>query len=531
MDRHVQGIILLGCIGAVFATNAVTAAATANIDLSISPREPLTLEDTTVEVQINSSQERSYLLSLDVLYRDRTIKQQQYRFELGAGRRTGFQIPVTPTNIGNYTVAATLLDKKGQTVYASATSDFNVVSDVGPFDLFLNTPAQYIPPDIQIPIIVRAKNVGVSGVDTEINITSRCFEGKNRVKRFFVYVNSSGSAIDQGQIASCNEPGAHTITASLSVYGEQQVSATTQYIEREGMQRPEIGVPDDITVRGEQSKNSILIRNTADTPIKNLQPYVFGVPPEWVQLTPHQITEIPPNESATFVATITPKAPEKRQHDILIGVSGPDAFAQKPATLNIRDIEIGTGPEPPGDEQPLIPPDIKDYLMQLLAVIAGVVVILLATGAVQWLRDEWKHRNAMEERLERVKDGFRTAEPRSSGGQPMEPATKQVRTVDADERRERGGARPERTERAEPRGEQGRRKPGMDEAERRFQQVLDEAEAYTKRELGDENTYAYEQRLQRLRERARSAETVDELLQLLDRADRIFEQLQDRAER
>lgn len=526
--RHTQAIVVLCVAVAGLTVSAATAPAPAStgLDITISPRQPLTLEDTTVEVQVNSSQQRQYLLSIDVLYRDRTVKQQQYRFELGAGDQTALQIPVTPTNIGNYTVAATLLDKKGQTVYTSTATDFSVVSDVGPFDLFITTPAQYTPSDVQIPVVVRAKNVGVSGVDTEINITSQCFQNQNRVRRFFVFVNRSGSAVDTTQIPSCNEPGAHTITATLSVFGEQQVSATTQYIEREDMHEPKIGVADTLTLKGKKTKTSVLVRNTADTTLQNLQPYVFGVPPSWVQITPHQITDIPPNGSATFVATITPEEPKKRNYDLLIGVNSPSTFAQKPVSLNIEDIQ----PRQPADEEdkkePLVPLQAKKYVAQFLAVVAGLAVLLFAAGVGRWLRDEWKHRQEMSERLERVKEGFRTSEP--SPGRPGAAAqTKRVQTVTSGEQEQRPQkTAPADTERAAA-GRQGGKQPGMEEAERRFQQVLNEAEEYAKQELEEADTYAYEQRLQRLRERARSAETADELLDLLDRADRIFEQLQD----
>jgi len=296
-----------------------------SVDIFISPDKPRILQKMEIRAVVASNVREDLFLELIVVEDGKTNKYQSYQFSLGEGDSSEYKFTYTPTSIKKQNIVANLYNSDKTTLFDSKIIEFTPESDIGPFDVEIDLPTNFVPKGKELPVTVKMINFGSKDVDVNLVADILCFKEPNIRRDLFLKINSSSDLEKNLIMPTCNEEGQHSIKAALVAYGEEHVSAKSQYFERDFLKRIDYLVPDTITVAENSSREvNIIYKNEENVIVTDIKPFVFGIPSSWFTITPSFVPSIKRGDST--VAIIKFSIPENTEgtYPILIGVSGHD---------------------------------------------------------------------------------------------------------------------------------------------------------------------------------------------------------------
>ncbi len=345
--KYVLGIILIpmvlaaalaiGVLQSSFtgrATYVVPEDKEAMLEISYSPDSPKVLEKMEITVRTISGISGDFLLEAFVAQEGKVAEQRTYRFSADVQDTNEFAFEYSPSSIETQTAVANLYSSDKGILYDSKIIEFKAQSDVGPFDIEIDLPTNFVLKGDTLPVRVRMKNFGTKADDVNLVVTIYCYSKQNIEQTSFIYLTDS---LEKSMILpTCGEAGQHRIKAAINLYGIEHVAATSQYFERESLSSLDFSTPDYITAEERTPRDlSIVYRNSGNTTLYNIRLIVFSLPSAWFTVKPSTIADIDAGESIVSVISFNVPDGSEGAYPILIGASGDNMFSGRLVEFNV----------------------------------------------------------------------------------------------------------------------------------------------------------------------------------------------------
>lgn len=408
---------LVGLVLGLFLVLAVPVAYAQNTQegdvysVSISPTDPVVFDPVTISVGVKNPSGKPIQYSMDVIVtKDGEIQQDNpFTFTLGPGEGTFLSPTFKSKDIGEYQVVVKLSDVFGD-VKDIEIRKFTVVSEIGPFDIAVDTPSKIIVPGTITPVILTLANMGEKATDIQVRVTMTCNNEPNIAQDFFVFL-FPGAVQDKelSGFRTCNEVGAHDLTASIIVFNKTWITAVNQVFLNQSTVNLDFTLPDNVAVRAGESKVfDLQVVNNGNAPVDNLRILIPKIPSDWLQISPSSIQKVSPGQSVLFIVNITPPrdAPES---DILMGVSiaSDQVLNRKETDFKVVPLE-GVLPGEAGNVTQISLPGLNIGFLGNNALYIGIGAIAAVGGIVGALR--FRRKPAYHEKMERHADGVHSGE-------------------------------------------------------------------------------------------------------------------------
>jgi hypothetical protein len=392
-------ILLLSVSG----TAAVSSPNGAITSLAPASQETPISQEASINVQVHnpSSEKKTYKLTVLLSHDGTIVHSQPLTFSVPAGRKLSFKPSFVPSNIGEYTVIATLKDKHETTTYARRSTSFRAVSDIGPFDLAISPLSRNARPESEIPLLVTFKNLGQEGTDVKIRAVINCIDHRNIKKEFFVFANASQTqqraTID---LPSCPGTGMRQIDAQLLRRGQRWITASSQVFLSNNLQPMTIQFPTELQAeRGETATFDAIVENRGNKTLHNLQVSLQQIPVQWYSVTPPQINRLGPEESGLFLINLSiPADAEQGPYPLKIAAGSDETLATGRSSLQL------VSETPVNTDQYIIGGKDTRAISRTSLLVSGVVLVLVAStgGFVVWKRKQ-QDKQEKKEKLDRIK--------------------------------------------------------------------------------------------------------------------------------
>ncbi len=341
--------------------------------LSYSPAEPVVFEDvkTSVSVQNPSDKAQNYLMQVQVVKDGRLLSEQEFTFSLEKGKGVAFSPTYTPNDIGEHDLIIKLYDKLMLNLFDTKIITFNVVSQLGPFDIIIEPMAKAIKPGLYLPAKILLENMGIKGTDVEVRISVNCDNPMTQSLTTFVPARSRTERL--ASIAVCNREGLYELTASIMLFNKTWISSTNQFFVNSSIVQLTFDAPDNITLQAGQSLVfPVNIKNTGNEIINDIQFVVERIPLAWQKTSPSSIQGVHPNETAIFIVNITiPSDAEPDSFEIRMTAAVDETVEKKFSYLTVTSAGASQSASQPSGT-PLL-----DYAPLLLVVPVLAVAILI----------------------------------------------------------------------------------------------------------------------------------------------------------
>lgn len=288
-----------------------------------------------IGVKNPSNEKYSYKLYVFVIKDAIVNEASDFIFSLKPGGSTTFSLTFTPSTIGEYEVMAKLYDDSETELLDAKTSQANVTSDVGPFDLSLDVLARAIAPSTTLPVILKMKNRGEKGSEVKVRVSMYC-TNQTIENEFFIFLKPKIETEKTIYLTTCDEENLKVISAELILFNKTFVTSNTQVFLKK---TPSLNfkIPEKIEVKvGESKVIGIVVENRENISFNNLRLTVEHIPSEWFAIKPPLIVNMKPGEEAIFMWSLSvPAGAEAREYPISIDVGGDEVFSTKEATLTV----------------------------------------------------------------------------------------------------------------------------------------------------------------------------------------------------
>lgn len=353
--------------------------------LSISPVKPLFGEEAKISLGIKNPEdtENSYKL-VYFITKDGIVKfSSDIGFTLLPNRTIELNPTFIPDDLGEHQLVVQLYDKFETKLFDTVTKKFDVVSEIGPFDLRIELPTSIITPGENIPTFLTIGNLGEKGTEVNVNVKVKCYDQSDIQNSFFVFLEPKDIKEQLINIASCKETGLHEITASIIYLNRTWIAAVNQLYLQESFLDISYTIPELIEViAGESKQLDIKITNTGTDTINNMRLIVEKIPNEWTKIEPPLITQVEPKKTVLFFVTITtPKDLKPQTFPTKITVAADEALVKRETQLKVLE-----SPFPPSvptvtpevvkkvEEKPIEKEQYLIFLMILAIVLIGVLI-------------------------------------------------------------------------------------------------------------------------------------------------------------
>jgi len=407
-------ISLLFMLPAAFAQNVEEGIIYA---MTISPEEPIVNEELEISVGVRNPSDESLPYRLEVIITmEGKIKQIiPFTFSLDSGAGTFLSPTFTPDQIGSFEIIAKLTDQLGINVKDIQIRKTNVVSEIGPFDIIIDTPSEVVVPGTQTPLTLTLVNMGKRGTDVQVKVNMDCSMQDDITQEFFLFTPGESRQDKTISIKTCNEVGLHDIVASIILFNKTWISAINQIFLNQSFIELEVLQPEELTVRAGESKIfDIKVTNRGNTPINNLKLFVPRLPADWLEITPTNIIKTDPNQTVLFIVNITPATTALEDEiDLSVSAAADQVLVRNNMKLNILSFD---GTLPLEEEVTLQPGLVIDIGGNMIYIGIGMVAIGGFVGAmkfrsirrrphyVTYTKDRDKH---MNKKLERMGDALK----------------------------------------------------------------------------------------------------------------------------
>lgn len=344
--------------------------------MTVEPKEPLVYDPitTTIGVTNPSDGEMSYKLEFLVTKDGEILISTPFTFVLQPGLGIFFSPSFVSKDIGQYELVAKLSDQYGLETRDIQLKRINVVSEIGPFDIAIDSPSDVIYPGTKIPLILTLANMGEKATDIQVRVTVECNSQPDIEQEFFVFMYPG--AVQDRQITSdtCDEKGPHDITASVIVFNKTWISALNQIFLNEPTIGLEFEPPQSVMLRaGRSTVFDVRVTNTGEQSADSVQLLFQRLPKEWVQITPSKVASVGKGETVLFIVNITPPA------DALPGEIKSDFSAAADQVLESKETQFtvlsfdGPSGQALGDQA--ISFDVIGFVQDNLLYVGGIVIV------------------------------------------------------------------------------------------------------------------------------------------------------------
>jgi hypothetical protein len=276
--------------------------------ISSSSPEPKVLEEVTFSTDIRNdgNEKQSYMLQMSIDMEGKILDEKEFIFELNPQERTILSSTFVPDDIGQIKVVATLLDKDKNEILDTKMEEFNVVSEIGPFDMKLVVPTKTVTPGETLPVILELVNMGIKDTNVKISIKNVCYNESDKKVEIIKILNSSSEKEEEVLIPTCNEKGMHRITANLVLSNKTIISAESQILLNDiELNMSFNNVPSFKLVPGESETFYLSLENSGNSTIHSLFITMENVPSSWFDIYPKKIEIVEPKERFLFVINFT----------------------------------------------------------------------------------------------------------------------------------------------------------------------------------------------------------------------------------
>jgi hypothetical protein len=407
------------------------------ISLTVAPKDPLVYDPITATIGVNnpSDKEMSYKLEFLVTKDGEILLSTPFTFTLQPGLGIFFSPSFVSKDIGQYEMVAKLSDQYGLKTMDIQLKKINVISEIGPFDIAIDSPSDVIYPGTKIPLILTLANMGEKATDIQVRVTVECNNGPDIEQEFFVFMYPG--AVQDRQITSdtCNEKGPHDVTASVIVFNKTWISALNQIF----LNEPTIGLnfepPQSVMLRaGKSAIFDVRVTNTGEQSADNLQLLLQKIPREWVQITPAKVVTVEKGQTVIFIVNITPPAdtlPGEIKSDF--SAAADQVLERRETGFTVLSFDSAAGQDGSGEGQDgqRIIVDVFAVLQDNLLYIGGIVVagvggmvasMAFGRSSRSGREEKEKMSRMKEENIRRVSEALRRTDkadekplPRKSG--------------------------------------------------------------------------------------------------------------------
>jgi hypothetical protein len=367
--------------------------------VSVDPENPLILEDLKINVGVQNTGTESgdYALDVFVIKNGQIKYDTSFEFSLRPGKGVLFSPTFTPASIGEYEIVTKIYDKYRSVLYHTKLLKIEVTSDIGPFDLELDTLSKTVIPGRDIPLIVRMKNAGFKGTDVKIAVEMDCINQSDVRKEFFVFLGQ-GSTLDKSfTIKTCDEEGLRDITSKLILFDTTLVESLSQVFLNRDHVDFEVTTPKILEIRqGGHEIFDVYLKNTAEVTVTNLKLAIENIPLDWFSVNPSTIVKIEPNETAMFIVNVSiPNNAPTERYPIVIAVGSDQTLIEHASSL---DIISGYLVDQESEEDTLEPKEIQ---YESIIIFVGVVAVI---ALIVILRRDRRPQSHDKRRLLKIKD-------------------------------------------------------------------------------------------------------------------------------
>lgn len=360
------------------------------------PEEPKFLESFTVTIVVknNGQLKNDYLLDLKITKNGQLNYNDEMTFSLLPDSTITFSPTYVPNDIGEHEIIIRLYDKNKTKIYDEKILTFVSQSDVGPFDLEVDMPSRVIGIGDSLPASIKIKNVGVYGTDIGLNLDVECTGGDKISENMYIFVNGSSEIMKQIFMRTCGDVGQHTLTASLTLYNKELISSKNQFYVNATMPKVIVNTQELIKGKSGETTNFVIeVINLNGFDFKNIKPFVYGIPSDWLLIKPSSFNLLEPNESALFTVMLNiPENVETKTQEITIGIGSDNAYSKKESILELTGSSVR-----PSIDILTIYQLVSTYWIQITMILGFAVLIYLF---LRWnkRRKEESHWNALKEK-------------------------------------------------------------------------------------------------------------------------------------
>lgn len=354
------------------------------VKLSFNPDEPDALEEMNIDIEIsnNGDIKNRYALRTMVSKSGKVKYDELLLFSLNPGATNSVSLGYTPDDIGEHDIIASLYNADQSVLYDKNIVKFNSVSNIGPFDLEVISVGQRVKIGEEVPVIVRAKNMGVKDVDAKILMEIECDPDPNIISSFVVLVNSSESVEKIVSMKTCDDIGLQTISSSIMLFNKSWISASTQFFVTENVARLSFGPPDSVEVyRGEKNVFDVYVENPTIGDVLNLMMVVEGIPQEWVSIDPAIIRQFEPGQSAVFLVNVdVPDDAELKSYPVMINLGADSLLNRKGSEIQVlqaTDSVDTTLPALTEEESELLLRIVVKYKYFIIIFVVVIVIVVI----------------------------------------------------------------------------------------------------------------------------------------------------------
>lgn len=290
--------------------------------VSVTPENPVVLKQMTVAAEVwnPTVDQRSYRMTMQLVQDGKIRSSQEFAFSLDPGLGNTISTSFVPRSIGDFEMVVKLTDEIGIGTDDIEISEFAVTSDIGPFDVAIESPSRIVRPGDRTPLVLALANMGLKGMDVEVRVGMDCRQQEDIAQSFYIFVPGESSQEKIVSTDTCSEVGQRSITASIVLYNRTWITALNQVFLNETVSVMEFDSPDRIVAEpGKSTIFNLEVMNIGEAPLTNMRLYLPSVPSSWMSVNPETADVIGPGERALFVVNVTPDA-SAPQTSIVIGL-------------------------------------------------------------------------------------------------------------------------------------------------------------------------------------------------------------------
>ncbi len=377
--------------------------------LDYSPSEPVVLENMSISVGIQNNGITTENLKLKIfITKDGIIKHQTFfEFDLQPGKTVSFSFPYVPDDIAEHEILAKLYDKYETELYDSEILRFNVISLLGPFDLFLDIPTRTIKPGDELPVILRMVNNGNKGTDVKIRVEVLCVN-QTLFYDFVIFLEPKSRLEKIISMPACKEDGLYTVSSNLILFNRSWISSMNQFFVNKTFFELTLISPETIEVeRGESKTFDILVKNSADSNITNLILIIEKIPSEWYEIKPSLIKDVEPNEMVVFIVTLSiPEDASAKEYPVTFDAASNEVYKKENSVLKIFSLPI----VPIAEVEIALFQRISQFVVSKKIETSLIIFSFIAIVSIIKVKKKVEARKFKKERKERFKKILKTIE-------------------------------------------------------------------------------------------------------------------------
>jgi len=347
--------------------------------VSIYPIKPLFGEETEISIGIKNtaSTENDYKLVYRII-KDGVVKHTSDRqFTLFPSEIIKINPTIILNDLGSHLLIIELFDKAGVKLFDTITKTFDVVSEIGPFDLRLDLPTSIIQPGGDIPVILTIINLGEKETQVNVNVNVNCYDKSDIQDEFSILLGPKVVTEKIVNVAACKETGLHEVSASIVHLNRTWIAAVNQLYLQESFLDISYDTPPLINgVAGQPASFNIVIKNIGEDTIHNLKVLIEKIPSEWINIDTPLVAQLESGKTAFFYITITIPYDLKPQNvTSRITIAADEGLIRKELELNIAESTFPTGPPPP---QTIIPVDEGKKEASLKFTFSTAIIVIIS---------------------------------------------------------------------------------------------------------------------------------------------------------